>query len=99
MSQNWSVMNATAKFNYRLDNDPVITCTIRSDSFLVSGTDTIYSLNRTMCDTCVTRFGGPGFCDTCYGLKNLPMFAGRYCNVIATGAVHFYDTTSYVLYP
>src|SRR5436190_19976972 len=77
-SQNWSVINSTDKFNYRLDGDNIITATIYSDSLRLSGSDSAFFLNRIMCDTCATIIGGPNpQCDTCYGLKNQPQFMQR----------------------
>jgi hypothetical protein len=97
-AQSWSVINATDKFNYRLDNDNVVSATIWSDSLRVNGTDTIFFLNRILCDSCATVIGGPAQCDTCYGLKNQPQFLQRKC-MVAANAIQFFDTGNVVLHP
>lgn len=76
-AQNWSPVNATEAFNFRLDNDPLITTTIRSVSFSANAGDTVFSMRTEMCDSCVTITGGPNQCDTCYAQINLPLFTGR----------------------
>ena len=98
-SQNWSVINTVDKFNYRLDNDNIITATIWADSVQLNGSDTVFFLNRIMCDTCVTIIGGPNQCDTCYGAKNLPQFFQRQVSVSAAGIVNFRDTGNVVVNP
>ncbi|MEO8087131.1 MAG: T9SS type A sorting domain-containing protein [Bacteroidota bacterium] len=95
--QNWSVINSIDRFNYRLDNDPVITSTIWSDSVTVNGTDSVFFLNRIMCDTCATVIGGPNPCDTCYAMKNIPQFFQRQTNVSSLGIVNFRDTGNIVI--
>ena len=96
-SQNWSVINMTDKFNYRLDDDPVITATIWADSVHWNGNDSVFYLNRVMCDTCVTLIGGPNPCDTCYGLKNQPQFLQRTAYISSSGVVNFRDTANRVI--
>ena len=96
-SQNWSVINMTDKFNYRLDSDEVITAIIWADSVDWNGSDSVFYLNRVMCDTCATLFGGPDPCDTCYGLKNQPQFLQRVCTVSLSGVVNFRDTANIVI--
>ena len=97
-SQNWSVINMTDKFNYRLDSDEVITATIWADSVDWNGSDSVFYLNRVLCDSCATILGGPNtWCDTCYGLKNQPQFMQRKSVVSASGMVNFRDTNNIVL--
>jgi hypothetical protein len=96
-SQNWSVINLSDKFNYRLNNDQIITATVWADSFQLNGADTILFLNRIMCDTCVTIIGGPNPCDTCYAAKNRPQFFQRQVSVSPNGIVNFLDTGNVVL--
>jgi hypothetical protein len=76
-AQNWWPVNTSESFNFRLDNDPVVTSTIWSDSFAVTTTHTILALNTVMCDSCITIVGGPLTCDTCYGWKTKPQFLGK----------------------
>jgi hypothetical protein len=97
-SQNWSVINMTDKFNYRLDNDQVISATIWADSVHWNGSDSVFYLNRVLCDSCATIIGGPNsLCDTCYGLKNQPQFMQRKSVVSVSGMVNFRDTNNIVL--
>ncbi len=98
VAQNWSPVNTTEAFNFRLDNDPVITSTIRSTSFAITATDTIFALNTVMCDSCITIIGGPvQGCDTCYGWKNKPQFFGREVVVTNSGWCHFRDPNNQVI--
>ncbi len=98
VAQNWSPVNTTELFNFRLDNDPVITSTIRSTSFSATATDTIFALNTVMCDSCITIIGGPiPSCDTCYGWKNKPQFFGREIEVRNSGWCHFRDPNNQVI--
>jgi len=96
-SQNWSVINSVERFNYRLDSDNIITSTILVDSFQLSGSDSIFFLNRIVCDTCATIPGGPNACDTCYGVKNRPQFLQRECRFYPSGIVNFTDTGNLVI--
>lgn len=97
LAQNWSVINLSDKFNYRLDNDPIITATIWTDSVEANGNDSVFYLNRIMCDTCVTIVGGPLFCDTCYAAINRPQFFQRKISASPYGIVNFLDTGNIVL--
>jgi len=97
-SQNWSVINSSDKFNYRLDGDNIITSTIWADSIQWTGSDTVFFLNRIMCDSCATLAGGPNPCDTCYGLKNQPQFMQRKIIVSPDGIINFRDTGNRVLH-
>lgn len=69
-AQNWSPINLSSEYNYKIDTAQLITNTIFVDSFNVSGNDSIYYLNRIMtnCDTCS---------NTSYKLKNQPQFLMR----------------------
>jgi hypothetical protein len=69
-AQNWAPVNPYESFNYKKGNDPLVTVTIRKDSVRLSGTDSIYYLNRLMCDSCDAVHSG-------YGLKNQPSFLMR----------------------
>src|SRR6185436_16594747 len=96
-SQNWSVINSTEKFNYRLDADNVITATLWVDSVQLIGTDSVYFLNRIMCDTCATVINGPNNCDSCYGLKNQPQFLQRQSIASTNGIFNLRDTGNIVI--
>src|SRR6186713_2375289 len=97
-SQNWSAINMNDKFNYRLDSDEVISATIWADSVDWNGSDSVFYLNRVLCDSCATFIGGPNpWCDSCYGLKNQPQFMQRKSVVSASGMVNFRDTNNIVL--
>ncbi len=96
-SQNWSVINPTDKFNYRLDNDPIVTATIYADSSALFGSDSVYYLNRVMCNTCATVIGGPDACNTCYSRKNMPQFMQRKCVISNSGIINFRDTANIIL--
>jgi len=96
-AQDWSLFNSSEKFNYRLDGDNVITSTILVDSVQLNGSDSIFFLNRIMCDTCATIIGGPNACDTCYGLINQPQFLQREVSLSAAGIFNLRDTGNIVL--
>lgn len=91
------MINSVDKFNYRLDNDEVVTATIWADSVQVTGNDSVFFLNRIMCDTCVTIVGGPNPCDTCYAAKNRPQFFQRQVSVLSNGVVNLRDTGNIVI--
>jgi hypothetical protein len=93
-AQEWSPVNLTDKYNYRLDNDPVITQTTWQTNFSVNGSDTTFFFNKTFCDTCVTIYGGPIWCDTCYAQRNLPRFFGYTVLKTAGGICNFRDPGS-----
>ena len=97
LAQNWSVINSSDKFNYRLNDDNIITATIWSDSNWVSGSDTVYFLNRIMCDSCATVTGGPNACDSSYGLKNQPQFMQRKVISSQNGIYNFRDDANIVI--
>ena len=80
-----------------MDNDLIITATIWTDSVEVNGNDSVFYLNRIMCDTCVTIIGGPNSCDTCYAAINRPQFFQRSVSVFSNGAVNFRDTGNLML--
>jgi hypothetical protein len=96
-AQNWSIFNSAEKFNYRLDGDNVITATILVDSVQMNGSDSIFFLNRIMCDTCATIIGGPNACDTCYGKINQPQFLQREVHLSASGIFNLRDTGNLVI--
>lgn len=85
VAQNWSPVNPANQYNYRLDNDAVVTATIWQTSYTVNGTDTTFRISTTMCDTCVTLSGGPNICDTCYSRYHVPQFTGRLIRTSANG--------------
>lgn len=83
-AQDWSPVNLTDKYNYRLDNDAIITQTIWQTNYSTNGTDSTFQLNRTFCDSCVT-IGGDSF----YAQQNLPRFFGASFSKTATGICNF----------
>ncbi len=84
-AQNWSIINSTEKFNFRLDGDNIISTTIWVDSIHLNGNDSIYFMNRIVCDSCIVIVNGPmGGCDSCYGSINAPTFLQR--------TIHFNDS-------
>lgn len=87
-AQNWSPLNLSDKYNYRLDNDPVITQTIWQTNFSVNGPDTTFAFNTKSCDTCVTIVGGPAVCNTCYLQRDLPRFFGYEMLKLPAGVCH-----------
>ncbi|CAN5800925.1 hypothetical protein BH11BAC7_BH11BAC7_05530 [soil metagenome] len=98
VAQNWSPLNSYEAFNFRLDNDAVITSTIKSNSFTATVTDTTFTLNTIMCDSCITIVGGPiPGCDSCYGWKNKPQFFGREASVTNSGWCNFRDPINQVI--
>jgi len=63
-----------------------------------NGSDSVFYLNRVMCDTCATFSGGPNpWCDSCYGLKNQPQFLQYTGFVSSSGIVNFRDTANRVI--
>lgn len=54
-SQSWTAINRTDKYNYKINNNDTIACTIYVDSIKVIGTDSIFYLNKVFgkCDTCI----------------------------------------------
>lgn len=98
IAQNWSPVNTTESFNFRLDNDPVITATINSTSYVANANDSIFALSTIMCDSCITIVGGPiQGCDSCYGWKNKPQFFGREIVVTNSGWCNFRDPNNQVI--
>ncbi len=84
-SQNWSIINTTDKFNFRLDGDNIISSTVWVDSIQTNGNDSIYFMNRVVCDSCIVIVNGPMWgSDSCYGSKNAPTFLQR--------TIHFKDS-------
>jgi hypothetical protein len=63
----------------------------------MNGNDSVYFLNRIMCDPCVTIVGGPNPCDTCYAAKNRPQFLQRQVTVSSSGIANFRDTGNIVI--
>jgi hypothetical protein len=59
-AQNWAPLNLTDKYNYRLGSTAFITNTLWVDSVTVTGTDSVFHLNRivTACDTCQLHWTG-----------------------------------------
>jgi hypothetical protein len=59
-AQNWAPLNLTDKYNYRLGTAAYITNTLWVDSVTVTGTDSVFHLNRivTDCDTCQLHWTG-----------------------------------------
>lgn len=97
-AQNWSPVNATESFNFRLDNDVVVTSTIKSTSVTANSNDSTFALNTVMCDSCITIVGGPiQGCDSCYGWKNKPQFFGREMVLTNSGWCNFRDPVNQVI--
>jgi hypothetical protein len=88
-AQDWSPVNLTDKYNYRLDNDPVITQTTWQTNYSVNGSDTTFFFNTTFCDSCVTIAG-----DSFYAQRNLPRFFGYRVLKTAGGICNFRDPGS-----
>lgn len=98
-AQNWSIINSTDKFNYRLDGDSIITSTIWADSILVNGSDTTFFMNRVLCDSCITILNSPlSSCNSCYGYKNAPRFLQRKIHFDGT-TYNLIDTANWVIHP
>ncbi|HEU4717955.1 MAG TPA: T9SS type A sorting domain-containing protein [Bacteroidia bacterium] len=93
-AQNWSPLNLTDKYNYRLGNDPVITQTVWQNGFSAVAGDTVFTLNDIMCDTCLTWTSGPLACDSCYGLLHVAQFEGKQVKQFASGWCNFRDPGS-----
>jgi hypothetical protein len=81
-AQDWAPVRVGDRYNYGLDHDPLVSVTLAIDSFHVNANDsinvslgdTVFFMNRVMCDSCATHYSIPGICDTCYGLKNRTQF-------------------------
>lgn len=72
-----------------MDNDAIITQTTWQTNYSVNGSDTIFQLNRTFCDSCVTIAG-----DSFYAQRNLPRFFGYSVTKTAAGICNFRDPGS-----
>ncbi len=98
-AQNWSVFNASYRYNYSLENEAYTTTVIFADSSLTSGPNQVFSLNRivTKCDTCHQAFWNePGSTDTSYWLSNQPQFLQR--RIIYSGQdFRLSDTNNYII--
>lgn len=88
-AQNWSPVSLTDKYNYRLDNDVVVTQTIWQSGFSLSGIDTTFQFNKISCDTCINISGGPASCTTCYVQDHSPVFFGYSLVKNASGWTNF----------
>jgi hypothetical protein len=88
-AQSWSPLNSSEAFNFRLDNDPVLTSTLRADSYTFSSGDTIFNYNTIVCDSCITIVGGPNACDSCYGLTTKEQFLGKQLIKMQNGWCNF----------
>jgi hypothetical protein len=77
----------------------VITRTVWADSAAIAGGDSVFFLNRVMCDTCVTYTGDLLSCDTCYWAKNQPQFMMRKKVKMQSGMFAFMDTANFVIDP
>lgn len=76
-AQNWSPVNLSDQYNYRLDTDAVMTATIWQTGYTVAAGDTSFAISTTVCDSCLNWNAGPLSCDTCYGQQNVAQFTGR----------------------
>src|SRR2546421_624643 len=88
-SQNWSLINASYKYNYSPDSlSYPSTVTIHVDSSELIGSDSIFYLNRILVQINA---------DTV--IKNMPQFLQRQMVKKSNGDVLFQDTASYLLKP
>ncbi|MDQ3112083.1 MAG: hypothetical protein M3R17_19540, partial [Bacteroidota bacterium] len=96
-AQSWSPLNSSEAFNFRLDNDPVLTSTLRADSYTAISGDTVFNYNTIVCDSCLTIVGGPNACDSCYGLTTKEQFLGKQLIKNANGWCNFRNPGSQVI--
>jgi hypothetical protein len=97
-AQNWSIINTSDKFNYRLDGENIFSATVWADSTFMNGNDTDYFMNRIVCDSCITMVGGPMQCNSCYGYKNAPQFLQKRIHFDGT-IYHLTDTGNLIIQP
>jgi hypothetical protein len=105
-AQDWAPVRVGDRYNYSLNHDPLATVTLAIDSFHVNATDsinvslgdTVFFMNRVMCDSCATHYSIPGICDTCYGLKNRTQFMRGRVRHTASGAYSFRGPGSVALF-
>jgi hypothetical protein len=88
-AQNWSPVSLTDKYNYRLDNDAVVTQTIWQENYSTNGMDTTFHYNKISCDTCINISGGPASCNTCYVQDHSHVFFGYSLVKNASGWTNF----------
>lgn len=108
IAQNWSPLNLSDKYNYKLDTSYFITNTIWVDSVSVINGDSVFYLNRiiTDCDTCSSAIGGfTSFCywdtiypcNSCFVLENQPQFFQRKMVKKGDGIYSFEDTAKFAI--
>jgi hypothetical protein len=100
-SQNWNVFNKNYRYNYRYNFSQLITNVLFADTVHISGTDTIYDLNRIGVEctgSCPTIPSVPNPTIT-YIVPNMPQFFQQSIRKYADGRVKLYDTTKIVIVP
>jgi hypothetical protein len=101
LSQNWNVFNHNYRYNYKYDGSTLISNVLFVDSTYVTGTDTIYYLNRIgvpCTGSCPTLTASINLTSTIV-LDNMPQFLQRSIKKVTNGLVLLIDTAKLVLKP